>query len=75
MKIKYFATLTAASILTLGIVTGCATNSDTNKTNSSPTTDGAETQVNPCAGKEKENPCAGKENPCAAKENPCASKN
>ncbi|MEO1430405.1 MAG: hypothetical protein AAFS12_00350 [Cyanobacteria bacterium J06632_19] len=68
MKVNYLATLTAVSLLSLGIVVGCA-NPCAGKTN-----DGAETtdQVDPCAG--KKNPCASKENPCASKENPCASK-
>ena len=74
MKIKYFATLAAASILSVGMVTGCA-NPCGAKTKDGETTE----EANPCAGKEnpcagKENPCAGKENPCASKENPCAAK-
>ena len=74
MKIKYFATLAAASILSVSMVTGCA-NPCGAKTKDGETTE----EANPCAGKEnpcagKENPCAGKENPCAGKENPCAGK-
>jgi hypothetical protein len=68
MKVNYIATLTIASILGLGLATGCG-----NPCAAKPGPEGGtETQANPCAG--KENPCAGKANPCAAKENPCAGK-
>ncbi len=67
MRVKYLATLAAASMLSLGLVAACS-NPCAAKT---PDT-GATNQVNPCAA--KENPCASKANPCAAKENPCASK-
>ena len=68
MKVNYIATLTIASILGLGLATGCG-----NPCAAKPGPEGGtETQANPCAG--KENPCAGKANPCAGKENPCAGK-
>ena len=62
MKVKYLGTLFAASVLSLGLVTSCATPEGGDAT----TGDDA-TEVNPCAGA---NPCAG-ENPCAGA-NPCA---
>ena len=66
MKVNYLATLTAVSLLSLGMVVGCS-NPCAGKTTDSPeTTD----QVDPCAGK---NPCASKD-PCAGKKNPCAAK-
>lgn len=64
MKVKYLGTLFAASVLSLGLVTSCAT-PDAGETN----TGGEATEVDPCAGA---NPCAGVENPCAGAENPCA---
>ncbi|NEP31195.1 MULTISPECIES: hypothetical protein [unclassified Moorena] len=63
MKIKYFATIAAASIVTLGLVTSCGAPT-TNTTPGESTTE----QGNPCAG--KSNPCASKKNPCASKKNP-----
>lgn len=66
MKVNYLATLTAVSLLSLGIVVGCS-NPCAGKTQDAETTD----QVDPCAG--KKNPCASKD-PCAGKTNPCASK-
>ncbi len=57
MKIKYFATLAAASILSVGMVTACANPCGAKTKNSSED-----------ATTEKANPCSGKENPCAAKE-------
>lgn len=67
MKVNYLATLTAVSLLSLGMVVGCS-NPCAGKTTDSPeTTD----QVDPCAG--KKNPCASKD-PCAGKTNPCAAK-
>lgn len=72
MKLKYIATITAASILTIGgtaFLGNVATAS---------TFDSASTIIadNPCAGEEKENPCAAA-NPCAGEEkvNPCAAAN
>lgn len=64
MKIKYFATLATASILSLGLVTACG-NPCAAKTKSSPSSSPTEA-TDPCAGV----PCAGK-NACAGK-NPCA---
>lgn len=59
MKVKYLGTLFAASVLSLGLVTSCAT------PEGGETTGGDDaTEVNPCAGEAKENPCAGA-NPCA----------
>lgn len=66
MKVKYLGTLFAASILSLGLVTSCATTPDGGEVDAG----GDATEVNPCAG--IENPCAGVENPCAGVENPCA---
>ncbi|MGC1245473.1 MAG: hypothetical protein WA865_04600 [Spirulinaceae cyanobacterium] len=73
MKIKYFATLAAASILSVGMVTACA-NPCGAKTKNSTEEDATTEKANPCSG--KENPCAAKEktNPCSGKENPCAAK-
>jgi thiol-disulfide isomerase/thioredoxin len=75
MKIRYFATLTVVSLLSLGAIASCSS-SKTAQTSASPS---AEVATNPCASKanpcaSKANPCAAKANPCAAKENPCASK-
>ncbi len=64
MKIKSFTMLAIAPILTLAMVTACATPC-AGKTKS-PTDTGVEEKADPCAA--KENPCAAKENPCAAKE-------
>lgn len=79
MKVKYFTTLAAVSLLSLGVATGCS-NSATDTSSPAPDA-GTETQVSPAAETEaspaaetKENPCAGKANPCAGKENPCAGK-
>jgi len=63
MKVKYLGTLFAASILSLGLVTSCAT-PDAGNTDAG----GDATEVNPCAGI---NPCAGAVDPCAGA-NPCA---
>ena len=68
MKVKYFAKLATMSILSLGLIVGCANPCAAN-TKDTNTTD----QVDPCAS--KDNPCASKDNPCASKDNPCASKN
>jgi hypothetical protein len=54
MKVNYLATLTAVSLLSLGIVVGCS-NPCAGKTKETETTD----QVDPCAG--KKNPCAAKD--------------
>ena len=60
MKVKYLGTLFAASVLSLGLVTSCATPEGGDAT----TGDDA-TEVDPCAGA-VEDPCAGAvEDPCA----------
>jgi len=48
MQLQYLALVTASSVLSLGLVTGCAQpcSASTNKSN-------------PCASKEKKQPCAG----------------
>ncbi|MEY2857415.1 MAG: hypothetical protein RLZZ74_1727 [Cyanobacteriota bacterium] len=61
MKVKYLGTLFAASVLTLGLVTSCATPEGGNTE-----TGGEATETAPCAGAA---PCAGGAAPCAA---PCA---
>ena len=53
MKVKYLGTLFAASVLSLGLVTSCATPEGGDAT----TGDDA-TEVDPCAGA-VEDPCAG----------------
>ena len=65
MKVKYLGTLFAASILSLGLVTSCAT-PDGGNTN----TGGDATEVDPCAG--AVDPCAGAVDPCAGAVDPCA---
>ncbi len=77
MRVKYWATLAAFSVLSLGVgglATGCSSANPCAGVKSGEGTTPATTQVkeNPCAA--KNNPCAGKENPCAAKSNPCAGK-
>ncbi|MEM8722326.1 MAG: hypothetical protein AAGE84_24040 [Cyanobacteria bacterium P01_G01_bin.39] len=67
MKVKYLGTLFAASVLSLGLVTSCAT-PDAGEVDGA----GESTEVNPCAG--EANPCAGAVNPCAGEDNPCAGK-
>ena len=62
MKIKYFSTLAAVSILSLGLVTSCATPC-AGETN----TDGG-AEVAPGA----VDPCAAPADPCAAPTDPCA---
>ena len=57
MKVKYLGTLFAASVLSLGLVTSCAT-PDANQTEGGEGT----VEVDPCAG--VVDPCAGV-NPCA----------
>ncbi len=58
MKVKYLGTLFAASVLSLGLVTSCAT-PDAGNTDAG----GDATEVDPCAG--KVDPCAGATDPCA----------
>jgi hypothetical protein len=54
MKVQHFATLATMSILSLGLIVGCA-----NPCAAKPNNSGTDTnQVNPCAS--KENPCASK---------------
>jgi|GEM_PF-1273387 len=70
MKLKYIATLAAASVLTIGgtaLFSNSAIASSFNSADSS-----VIVAENPCAA--KPNPCASA-NPCAAKPNPCASAN
>ena len=63
MKVKYLGTLFAASVLSLGLITSCATpeggetevDTDTDAGVVEPET---ETEVDPCAG--QADPCAGK---------------
>lgn len=69
MKVKYLGTLFAASVLSLGLVTSCATTPDAGDVDAGDGTTEVD-PVNPCAG--VENPCAGVENPCAGSEDPCA---
>ncbi|MEM9924009.1 MAG: hypothetical protein AAF915_09705 [Cyanobacteria bacterium P01_D01_bin.50] len=54
MRVKYLATLATVSVLSLGVVVGCA-NPCAGKT-----PEGGTTEVNPCAAKDK-NPCAAKD--------------
>ena len=63
MKVKYLGTLFAASVLSLGLVTSCAT-----PCAGETQTGGEATEVDPCAG----NPCAGAVDPCAGAVDPCA---
>ena len=71
MKVKYLGTLFAASVLSLGLVTSCATPE-------SGEVDGADTtiEVDPCAGTVEVDPCAGavEVDPCAGtvEVDPCA---
>ncbi|MGD1917845.1 MAG: hypothetical protein ACFCAD_02540 [Pleurocapsa sp.] len=64
MKVKYLGTLFAASVLSLGLVTSCAT-----PCAGETQTGGEATEVDPCAG--VVDPCAGVVDPCAGV-NPCA---
>jgi hypothetical protein len=77
MKVKYLAAIAAASVLGLGVLTGCS-GSETTAPAGGEATETAPDAAAPCAGANpcaaKENPCAGA-NPCAAKENPCAGAN
>lgn len=61
MKVKYLGTLFAASVLSLGLVTSCATPEGGEAEVDTDTDTGIvepEGEVNPCAG--EVNPCAGK---------------
>ncbi len=71
MKVKYFGTLAAISLLSMGVIAGCANPCSAKKANTSEST---VAKVDPCAA--KVNPCAAKKtDPCAAKKaNPCAAK-
>jgi thiol-disulfide isomerase/thioredoxin len=63
MKIQYLALLTAAMLMTTGVLTSCSTTQTTDTA--------AKTEA--CAAKNK--PCAAKADPCAAKKaDPCAAK-
>jgi hypothetical protein len=83
MKVKYLAAVAAASVLGLGVLTGCG-GAETTAPAGGDATEAAPDAASPCAGAApcagaspcaaKENPCAGA-NPCAAKENPCAGAN
>ena len=65
MKVKYFATFAAISLLTVGVAT--ARLSSTANTPDTIKVAACAGKTNPCAGK-KTNPCAGKKtNPCAGK--------
>ncbi len=63
MKVKYLGTLFAASVLSLGLVTSCAT-PDAGETDAG----GEATEVDPCAG--VVDPCAGTVDPCAGTADP-----
>ena len=63
MKVKYLATLLTASIVSLGLVTSCAS-PEGGETEADPDAPGT-TEVDPCAG--AADPCAGAADPCAAK--------
>jgi len=63
VKIKYLATFAAISLLTIGVVTACSSPSATTPD----TINVAEVKPNPCAAKDKANPCAAKADPCAGK--------
>lgn len=65
MQAKYLGMMAVASVLSIGMVTGCANPESTSSPDAT-----EQTESNPCAG--KENPCASKEDPCASA-NPCAS--
>lgn len=67
MKVRYLTTLSAITLLSAGVVAGCA--NPCAAQDKAPTED---TQADPCAS--KSDPCASKSNPCASKDNPCASK-
>ena len=54
MKVKYLGTLFAASVLSLGLVTSCAT-PEGGEVDSGDTT----IEVDPCAGTVEVDPCAG----------------
>ncbi len=69
MKIKYLSTLAAASILSLGLVTSCATPC-AGETNTEGGTEVAPGEVDPGAG--VADPCAAPVDPCAAPADPCA---
>ena len=56
MQLKYFSTLVAASILSLGLVTSCATSPE-GETNTEGGTEVTPDAVDPCAG--VADPCAG----------------
>ena len=71
MKVKYLGTLFAASVLSLGLVTSCATPEGGQ-------TEGGDgtVEVDPCAGTVEVDPCAGavEVDPCAGtvEVDPCA---
>ena len=66
MKVKYLGTLFAASVLSLGLITSCAT-PEGGETEVDTDTDAGvvepETEVDPAA--EEVDPCAGAADPCA----------
>ncbi|MEL6438312.1 MAG: hypothetical protein AAFQ80_03495 [Cyanobacteria bacterium J06621_8] len=65
MKVRYLGTLLATSVLSLGLVTSCAT-PDQGGVDAG----GESTEINPCAG--AADPCAGAVDPCAGAADPCA---
>jgi hypothetical protein len=63
MKVKYLGTLFAASVLSLGLITSCATTPEGGQTE----TGGEATETAPCAGAA---PCAGSTDPAAPADAP-----
>lgn len=64
MRVKYFSTLAAASILSLGLIVGCsnpcAAGTKEGSTIENPVDPCAAKDANPCAAKPETVPCAGK---------------
>ena len=74
MKVKYLGTMFAASVLSLGLVTSCATPEGGEVEGGEGTV-----EVDPCAGSVEVDPCAGsvEVDPCAGtvEVDPCAGSN
>lgn len=67
MKVKYLGTLFAASVLSLGLVTSCATpeGGETDAGGDAEVVDPCAGVIDPCAGEVEVDPCAGVVDPCA----------
>lgn len=61
MRIKYLATLATVSMLSLGVVVGCANPCGAKTNTTEEKANPAKDTANPCASKDKTNPCASKE--------------